>query len=242
MRQRAVAPYNSNNNGSSIGNTTSNNVHTESSKSIADLSLQLERHFLEYESIVYPELTTASSSDNLLSSDEVRQQIQACLKLIEGMIPNERDPIRRELHKKQLQSGIMRFTELNKVESTRKMVTQRNLNRSNLFSSSSVNNNTRTFDNLAHSAAVKESLTHSARGVEEILYTGGSVLENLKSQSESLKRASGKIDITSNAVGIASSLLRAVKRRQFGDQVIVFGGMFMVTVILYLFYQWVHYK
>jgi hypothetical protein len=35
-------------------------------------------------------------------------------------------------------------------------------------------------------------------------------------------------------------LLRAVRRRQFGDAMIVYGGMVLVTVILYLFYRWVH--
>jgi len=39
-------------------------------------------------------------------------------------------------------------------------------------------------------------------------------------------------------MGVSSSLLRVIDRRQRMDAILVYGGMFVVTVVLILMYMW----
>jgi Golgi SNAP receptor complex protein 2 len=41
-----------------------------------------------------------------------------------------------------------------------------------------------------------------------------------------------------NTMGVSSSLLRVIDRRQRMDAILVYGGMFVVTVVLILLYMW----
>jgi Golgi SNAP receptor complex protein 2 len=41
-----------------------------------------------------------------------------------------------------------------------------------------------------------------------------------------------------NTMGVSSSLLRVIDRRQRMDAILVYGGMFVVTVVLILMYMW----
>ena len=69
---------------------------------------------------------------------------------------------------------------------------------------------------------------------------GSAVLSSLGSQSETIRRATDKVEGVMGSIGMSDSLLRAVRRRQWGDAMIVYGGMFVVSLVLFLFYRFVH--
>ena len=96
--------------------------------------------------------------------------------------------------------------------------------------------------NLVYSVAENDSLKQSSRMVDQVLGLGSNLLGSLRDQSEGLKRVANKNQSMSGSLGISNSLLRAVKRRDVQDALLAYGGMFIVTVILYFFYQWVHFN
>lgn len=223
-----------------------------------DVVLELERRFLEFEAVVYPELissnlvgknynnakTTPKEEEEATTTrdDAARNEVQNQLRRLESVIPNERDPLKRDTFRQRLQSSQLRFNDLNKVYQSRKSVRGHLANRANLFDVGGPPRSSTTLDELSSSVSAKESIKNSNRGADEIIGMGRAVLESLASQGESIRRATGKVGLTGSALGMANSLMRAVRRRTWGDQVLVGAGMVVVTTILVLFYKWVHYN
>lgn len=60
------------------------------------------------------------------------------------------------------------------------------------------------------------------------------LLDNLKSQSISLKDVKRKILNVSNTLGLSNTLLRMIERRSASDKVILYGGMVITCIIMFL--------
>ena len=197
----------------------------------------LERLLLELESVVHPELlqvnTGKSSSQSLrLLVETIRQKS----KEVESLIPQERDPSKREIYRKKLEDSNSRLQELELETRHSKLRRERDelgLNMREIDPES--------LNDISSAIAEQESLQHSSRAADEILKVGREILENLGSQSEIIRRTTNKIESIASSLGISSSVLRAVRRRQWGDAMIVYGGMITITVTLFLFYRWIHF-
>ena len=72
--------------------------------------------------------------------------------------------------------------------------------------------------------------------MDELLAHGSNVLGALGDQRDRLKGAQHKMLDLLNSVGVSSSLLRVIDRRQRMDAILVYGGMFCTLVVLILMY------
>ena len=87
-------------------------------------------------------------------------------------------------------------------------------------------------------AGARISLQRSGGMVDELMSHAGNVLGALGDQRERLKGAQHRMLDFLNTMGVSSSLLRVIDRRQRMDAILVYGGMFVVTVVLILMYMW----
>ena len=87
-------------------------------------------------------------------------------------------------------------------------------------------------------AGAKISLEKSGGMMDELLAHGSNVLGVLGDQRDRLKGAQHKMLDLLNSVGVSSSLLRVIDRRQRMDAILVYGGMFCTLVVLILMYVW----
>ena len=85
-------------------------------------------------------------------------------------------------------------------------------------------------------AGAKISLEKSGGMMDELLAHGSNVLGALRDQRDRLKGAQHKMLDLLNPVGVSSSLLRVIDRRQRMDAILVYGGMFCTLVVLILMY------
>lgn len=87
-------------------------------------------------------------------------------------------------------------------------------------------------------AGAKISLEKSGGMMDELLAHGSNVLGVLGDQRDRLKGAQHKMLDLLNSVGVSSSLLRVIDRRQRMDAILVYGGMFCTLIVLILMYVW----
>ena len=85
-------------------------------------------------------------------------------------------------------------------------------------------------------AGAKISLQRSGGMVDELLSHAGNIVGSLGDQRERLKGAQHRMLDFLNTVGVSSSLLRVIDRRQRMDAILVYGGMFIVSAVLLLVY------
>ena len=81
---------------------------------------------------------------------------------------------------------------------------------------------------LQESAGLKRANT----AADGILEMGQSIMEELASQSDRLKRIRGAVLDVATALGISRNLLRVIERRQLVDKIILYGGMMILVVLL----------
>jgi Golgi SNAP receptor complex protein 2 len=89
----------------------------------------------------------------------------------------------------------------------------------------------------AESGSMK-SIRRSASMVDELLETGANVLGNLGEQSATLRGAKRKMLTLLDNMGVSSSLLRVIDRRQRLDAILVYGGM-LFTIVFLLIIWWI---
>lgn len=83
------------------------------------------------------------------------------------------------------------------------------------------------------------SLQRSNRMMAENLNVGMAALQRLKEQGSTLSRAQQTlVDLTSR-LGISNSLLGVIERREFGNRMLVFGGMACVVIILFFVWYYI---
>ena len=83
------------------------------------------------------------------------------------------------------------------------------------------------------------SLQRSNRMMSENLNVGIAALQSLKDQGSTLSRAQQTlVDLTSR-LGMSNSLLGVIERREWGNRMLVFGGMALIVVVLFLVWYYI---
>uniref|UniRef100_A0A5S6QYJ3 Golgi SNAP receptor complex member 2 n=1 Tax=Trichuris muris TaxID=70415 RepID=A0A5S6QYJ3_TRIMR len=91
---------------------------------------------------------------------------------------------------------------------------------------------------LDDAAAVHNSKLRSVhKNVDSMIDTGRSVLENLRNQGFSLKGIRTKVLDIGNHLGLSGTVMRFIERRSDEDMKILFVGMLVTLLIMYLFYR-----
>uniref|UniRef100_U5EZ35 Putative golgi snap receptor complex member n=1 Tax=Corethrella appendiculata TaxID=1370023 RepID=U5EZ35_9DIPT len=94
--------------------------------------------------------------------------------------------------------------------------------------------NSETSIDIDYSLQHNTAMNNANRGVDEMLWTGNSVLENLRSQRETLKGARGRIMNIGNTLGLSNQTMKMIERRVVEDKYVMIGGMVVTTLIIFL--------
>jgi Golgi SNAP receptor complex protein 2 len=70
--------------------------------------------------------------------------------------------------------------------------------------------------------------------MDKMIDHGETLLGSVKNQSLSLKEVKRKILSASNTLGLSSTLIRMIERRNVSDKYILYGGMIVTCIIMFL--------
>eukprot|EP00466_Bigelowiella_natans_P019116 jgi/Bigna1/85643/estExt_fgenesh1_pg.C_50114 len=86
--------------------------------------------------------------------------------------------------------------------------------------------------------SLSESLHRSNEEADRILETGRATLENLRNQGSILKSAHRKVLDVANTLGLSNSLIKMIERRENMDKILVFAGMSVSLLVLFILYYY----
>ncbi|RWS28249.1 hypothetical protein B4U80_05001 [Leptotrombidium deliense] len=85
-------------------------------------------------------------------------------------------------------------------------------------------------------AKENESLLNFHRNVDDMLAQGGNVLSNLRDQRNMLKGVHKRVVDIGNTLGLSNTVMRLIEKRTYFDRFILFGGM--AVFVLFMFLCW----
>lgn len=99
-------------------------------------------------------------------------------------------------------------------------------------------NDSETSVMIDHALQHSNHLNDAHKGMDDLLVTGGSVLSNLREQRITLKGAKKKMLDIANVLGLSNTVLRLIERRTAQDKVILYGGMIVTLIIMFLIWKY----
>mmetsp|Transcript_25524 Transcript_25524/g.33229 ORF Transcript_25524/g.33229 Transcript_25524/m.33229 type:complete len:205 (+) Transcript_25524:49-663(+) len=84
-----------------------------------------------------------------------------------------------------------------------------------------------------------QSLNRSANVMSNLIDTAGASFAELVAQRERMKGTQRKVLDMLTTLGVSSSTIRVIERRNVIDRVIVFGGMIVTLIFLFFLWRWV---
>ncbi|XKL60538.1 hypothetical protein PGB90_007595 [Kerria lacca] len=87
---------------------------------------------------------------------------------------------------------------------------------------------------IDYSVEHQKSLQSANRGVDELIYSGSSILDNLRDQKNKLKGARRKLLDIGNTLGLSSTTMKYIERRAREDKYILIGGMLVTLIVIIL--------
>ena len=84
-----------------------------------------------------------------------------------------------------------------------------------------------------------DSYMRSSNRMAGLLESAGSSLTELTSQREMLKGTQRKVLDMLTTLGVSSSTIRIIERRNVVNKMIVYGGMLITALLLYLVHRWI---
>ncbi|KAK6167772.1 hypothetical protein SNE40_021724 [Patella caerulea] len=82
------------------------------------------------------------------------------------------------------------------------------------------------------------SLQNANKGMDDLIGSGSGVLQNLREQRVSLKGVHKKMLDIANTLGLSNTVMRMIERRTSQDRIILFAGMIITCVIMYLVWKY----
>mmetsp|Transcript_5057 Transcript_5057/g.7704 ORF Transcript_5057/g.7704 Transcript_5057/m.7704 type:complete len:233 (+) Transcript_5057:180-878(+) len=212
---------------------------------LSALNIDATRQQFELDALLHPELRNnpvpVGGKDDGEDFEQVERKLAEFSRVVdqlEQMSANDRDPSQRAIWGKRCQGYRQRYVEFQSTFSTRKMrQTRRSYEsdqRSALFGQRQGGDD--VLDVINNYGEESDSLQRSTNIAADTISQGISVLENLKDQGSTLKRARDTLKEIANVLGLSNSLLRVIDRREWGDRMLVYGGMVFTVVFLYLVY------
>lgn len=84
----------------------------------------------------------------------------------------------------------------------------------------------------------KSKLNGFSHNLDEMLATGGAVLNSLRDQRQMLNGVHRRLIDAASTLGLSNSVMRLIEKRAFMDKVILFGGMLVLTLIMFLVWKY----
>ena len=70
--------------------------------------------------------------------------------------------------------------------------------------------------------------------LDRMIDHGENTLKSIKEQSSMLKTIKGKMLTITNSLGLSNTLIRIIEKRSTSDRYILFGGMVITCIIMFL--------
>ena len=83
-----------------------------------------------------------------------------------------------------------------------------------------------------------QRMHNSHRQMDDLINSGANVLENLKDQRSTLKGAKKRMLDVANSLGLSNTVMRLIERRAYQDKFILYGGMFVTCIIMFLIWKY----
>ena len=165
-------------------------------------------------------------------------QINTFLNDIDGKVANEskamRDNSKRRLQA--LRSDHLRIK--NSLDSFLKRQERLNYSyqRKELFAGASQGSRYENRNDQALDMAESGSLDRSSNMINDYIASGQETLSELLGQRERLKGVQRQVLDIMNYLGIGNSIMKAIERRDITDKYLVFAGMFVVLLLIFIIY------
>jgi len=91
---------------------------------------------------------------------------------------------------------------------------------------------------IDHALQHNTALHDSSRGLDDLLGSGNSIIQNLREQRVTLKGAHKRILDIANTLGLSNTIMRLIDKRGTQDKWIVFGGMIVTGVIMFVVWNY----
>lgn len=177
-------------------------------------------------------------------SQKIEQEIQARIDRITSnyeqldVLTNKEPPSRKQNAKMkvdQVRYDCQHYqAALRNFQLKRLNLEQQQHDREELLSKKFTPNDQATSIMIDHALQHHNSLQNAHRGMDELLMTGTSALGNLRDQRQTLKGAHRKILDIANTLGMSNTVMRLIEKRTYQDKFIVFGGMLLTCIIMFL--------
>ncbi|KAJ8019575.1 Golgi SNAP receptor complex member 2 [Holothuria leucospilota] len=82
------------------------------------------------------------------------------------------------------------------------------------------------------------SLLRTHRDIDDMTDQGMRTLQNMREQKTFLKEIHRKMRDVGNTLGLSNTVMRLIEKRAYQDKFILFGGMFITCVVMYLSYKY----
>jgi len=87
---------------------------------------------------------------------------------------------------------------------------------------------------IDHALQHNNSLHNSSRQMDDLIGSGQGILDNLREQRSTLKSAHKKVLDLMNTLGLTNTVMRLIERRTYQDKFILYGGMILTCIIMFI--------
>lgn len=95
--------------------------------------------------------------------------------------------------------------------------------------------NAETSIDIDYSLQHHNSMLNAHRGVDDMLMTGHSALDNLKSQRDKLKGVHKRILDIGNILGLSNHTMRLIEKRLSEDKYVLIVGSIVTLLVIFIF-------
>mmetsp|Transcript_8175 Transcript_8175/g.9380 ORF Transcript_8175/g.9380 Transcript_8175/m.9380 type:complete len:230 (+) Transcript_8175:129-818(+) len=210
-----------------------------------ELQFKATRLKLELEGALNPEVLRKPSKDPI-NFDHIALKFEEFRKLvdqIEVAISSLRQPQQRDIWTKRVQSYRDNIVKLNATLDRKKSTLDRqryeNDQRALLFGPRDQGGEEDMRDMFQEFEREHESLQNSNNTLLQTLSQASATIDELRSQGRTIMSSSRKLTDIASRLGMVNSLLRVIDRKEYGNRMIVFGGMFAITVLVIIVWAYV---
>ncbi|XP_058452066.1 probable Golgi SNAP receptor complex member 2 [Malaya genurostris] len=92
--------------------------------------------------------------------------------------------------------------------------------------------NSDTSIDIDYSLQHNNAMQNAHRGVDEMIWTGSSILDGLRNQRDTLKGAQRRIMDIGSTLGLSNQTMKMIERRLVEDKHVMIGGMIVTLLII----------
>lgn len=185
-------------------------------------------------------LERADQNSVHLVENELQARIDQIFSVLERLeiLASKEPPNRRQnakLRVDQLKYDVQHLqTALRNFQHRRYMREAQEREREELMSRTFTTNDADTSIPIDETLQFNSSLHNAHKDMDNLLGSGGSILDGLRDQRNTLKSSHKKMLDVANMLGLSNTVMRLIEKRAFQDKFIMMGGMLVTCVVMFL--------